>query len=68
MAETNDKTGFTKPNAERKAAATHTEATRIIDAETAARKKKTERLRLMRQAKEAAEPPPEVAPPKRRRK
>lgn len=56
--------GQTKLSAEQKAASTHESAMRIIDAEVAAREKKTERLRELRRLHDAAQPP---AAPKPRR-
>ena len=59
----NDKLpGATKRNAEQKAAATHSVAMQIIDAEVSAREKKTERLRQLRMEREASEPVVEVRP------
>lgn len=69
MAATKDKpAGATKLNAEQKAAATHHVAMQIIDAEVAAREKKTERLRQLRLARQAAEPAAEAAPKRGKRK
>ncbi len=68
MAETPEKPGGTKRAAEQKASTTHKEAMRIIDAEVAARERKTERLRQARLAQEAAEPAPEPPPKRGRRK
>lgn len=69
MAATDDKpAGMTKVNAQQKAATTHDAAMRIIDAEVAAREKKTERLRRQRLEREAGEPAVEAVPKRRRRK
>ncbi|MND46459.1 hypothetical protein FY136_10265 [Agrobacterium tumefaciens] len=46
-----------KPKTQDKASATHTAAKQIIAIETAQRAEKTERLRLLREAQEAAAPP-----------
>lgn len=56
--------GRTKLSAEQKAASTHEMAMRIIDAEVAARERKTARLRELRKLHEASDPP---APAKPRR-
>ncbi|CAK7255773.1 MULTISPECIES: hypothetical protein [unclassified Shinella] len=48
----------TKASAEKKAAETNSIARRIVDQEAAAREKKTEKLRALRLAKEAANPVP----------
>jgi hypothetical protein len=64
----NDKLpGATKRNAEQKAAATHDVAMQIIDAEVAAREKKTERLKQLRLEREASAPAAEVRPKKGRK-
>jgi hypothetical protein len=55
--------GRTKLSAEQKAASTHEMAMQIIDAEVAARERKTARLRELRRLHEASHPP---APAKRR--
>lgn len=55
----------TKLNSQQKAANTHDAAMQIVDAEAAAREKKTARLRQQRLAHEAENPQPE-APVKRR--
>lgn len=55
----------TKLSAQQKAASTHEAAMQIIDAEVAAREKKTKRLRELRKIQEDAQP--EVAAPKVRR-
>ena len=68
MADSSDKTAGTKRNAEQKAAATHVAAMEIIDAEVAAREKKTERLRQLRAEREAAEAAEPKKPAKARRK
>lgn len=68
MTSTNDKApGATKLNAEQKATTTHNAAMEIIDAEVAARERKTERLRQMRLEREAAEPAAEATPKRRKR-
>ena len=67
MVETTEK--FRSPaklNAQQKAATTHEAAMQIIDAEVAAREKKTERLRQLRLQHEAENPEP--AKPARKRK
>jgi hypothetical protein len=56
-----------KRNAEQKAAATHDVAMQIIDAEVAAREKKTERLRQLRLEREASEPAAEKRPKPRKK-
>ena len=62
MAETrNNFFSPTKMNALQKAESTHSAAMQIIDAETLAREKKTERLRQLRLEREAATPPAEPA-------
>ena len=53
---------------EQKAAGTHREAMRIIDAEAAARQKKTARLRHLRLEREAGETVSEDPKPKTRTK
>jgi len=59
----NDKQpGATKRNAEQKAAMTHDVAMQIIDAEVAAREKKTERLRQLRLEREASAPAAQARP------
>jgi hypothetical protein len=69
LAASNDKpAGMTKVNAQQKAATTHDAAMRIIDAEVAAREKKTERLRRLRMEREATEPVAEAAPKRRKSK
>jgi hypothetical protein len=69
LADSSEKPAGTKLNAEQKAAATHVAAMEIIDAEVSAREKKTERLRRLREGRQAAEPaPPEKKPAKARRK
>lgn len=60
--------GTTKLNAEQKAATTHDAAMQIIDAEVAAREKKTERLRQLRLEQEANRPAGAEAPARSRRK
>lgn len=56
----------TKLSAEQKAASTHDMAMQIIDAEAAAREKKTARLRQLRELHEASLPPPSPKPPRAR--
>ena len=69
MTAPNGKTaGTTKLNAEQKAATTHGVAMQIIDAEVAAREKKTERLRQMRLEQEANKPADVPAPARGKRK
>lgn len=48
----------TKVSAEKKAAETNSIARGIVEQETAARERKTEKLRALRLAKEAADPAP----------
>lgn len=68
MTETGDKIpGTTKLNAEQKAATTHDAAMQIIDAEVAAREKKTERLRQLRLEQEANSPAEAPARSKRKK-
>lgn len=68
MAATKDKFfSPTKLNAQQKAATTHDAAMQIIDAEVAAREKKTERLRQLRLQQEAENPAPE-APARKKKK
>ncbi|WP_313195621.1 hypothetical protein [Shinella zoogloeoides] len=55
----------TKASAEKKAADTNAVARGIVEQEASARDKKTERLRALRLAKEAANPAP---PPQKRKK
>jgi hypothetical protein len=56
----------TKLNAEQKAASTHREAMRIVEAEATAREKKTVRLKEMRELHQASQPPePEKPSPTR---
>jgi hypothetical protein len=55
----------TKVSAEKKAAETNSVARGIVEQEAAAREKKTEKLRAMRLAKEAADPAPQ---PKQKQK
>ena len=58
----------TKLSAQQKAATTHDAAMQIIDAEVAAREKKTEKLRQLRLEQEAANPVAAPAPKGRKRK
>lgn len=68
MTETDGKIpGTTKLNAEQKAATTHDAAMQIIDAEVAAREKKTERLRQLRLEQEANRPAETPARSKRKK-
>lgn len=58
----------TKVSAMEKAASTHKVAMQIIDAEAAAREKKTERLRRLRMERQALEPEAETPPKRSKRK
>lgn len=58
----------TKLNAQQKAATTHDAAMQIIDAEVAAREKKTERLRQLRLQQEAENPAPAASVRKKKTK
>ena len=57
-----------KLSAEQKASSTHETAMRIIDAEAAAREKKTERLRRLREEHQTANPPTAPKPRQSRTK
>ncbi|GGB08253.1 hypothetical protein GCM10011491_40340 [Brucella endophytica] len=57
-----------KLSSHQKAQHTHDAAMQIVDAEAAARAKKTARLRQQRLDHEAANPPPEAPAPRRRKK